>query len=633
MPTQPLLSYEVGVADAAAHMLDVELTLSAGGSGAGGAGGATARDDGKLPESVVLFMPVWAPGSYLVREYARHLEGLTAETPAGRVSARKVRKNAWAISTGGARSLTVRYRLYANDLSVRTNHVDASHAFWNGPSTYLVPEHMVGDGFSCVVHASVPETWSVATGLSPLASGDPSAAPGADAAPRRPGVERAFSCSSLDELMDCPFECGPMEERTFLVHGRQHEMWVWSSRHAGTVDWKKLSADTATIIDVEARLLAGDRPVSDALPYDRYAFLWHVSPRGRGGLEHANSCAMLVSPVLFTTRGGYLDVLSLVAHEFFHLWNVKRIRPAGLSPCQYEAENYTRLLWWFEGGTSYFDWRVLRLAGLCSVREYADHLAGELARLADTPGALVHPLEEASFDAWIKAYRPDENSVNTTVSYYLKGEVVCAMLDVEIRARTGGKRSLDDVLRHLWWAYGARDRPVPEEALPEIIAGVAGVPLGDVLGPWVQSNDRVDTASVLAKAGLWHERKPQPRQARASLGVKLRSRHGKPVIDSVFRGSSAMRGGLDNGDELLAIGGRRVEDGGIDNALHGLSAGAEVDVVFTRDGMVESRKVTLDPPMCGDGRLLLREDASPAQIALLEAWLGQGAAAALRGHG
>jgi predicted metalloprotease with PDZ domain len=595
--------YVVRCADARAHLLEVEVQL--------------VSLDGPLPPRLVLFMPVWSPGSYLVREYARHVEGLRAEAGGQPLRARKTRKNAWEIETSAAPRLAVRYLVYCGEVSVRTNHVDTTHAFWNGPSTYLLPEGH-DDDFQAELRVEGPAGWVVGTGLSRL-PGDASG--------------RAFLARSRDELLDCPVEFGPMLPMSFRVHDREHEFWVWRSRDSEQGDWPRLIEDTRRIVETEAQLLAGSRPAADALPYDRYAFLWQVSPRGRGGLEHANSCALLVSPHTFGTRLGYLDVLSLVAHEYLHLWNVKRIRPEGLTPYRYETENYTRQLWWFEGGTSYFDWRILRLANLATPREYTDHLASELARLADTPGALVHPLAEASFDAWIKAYRPDENSANSSVSYYLKGEVVCALFDLEIRSRTGGQRSLDDVLRHLWWSYGALDRPVPEGDLCRIFSEVAGSSLDALFARWVDSPASVDPGPWLAKVGLKHERKPSPRHAHGSLGAKIRTRGGRAMVDVVFRGGAGMKGGLEPGDEILAVGSRRVEDGSVDHALQPYAEGDVVDVQVVRDGWVERLRVQLDRPVLNDGRLTLREDASSEQLALLDGWLGAGAAQNLRSGG
>src|SRR6185312_10043317 len=306
-----------------------------------------------------------------------------------------------------------------------------------------------------------PPGWRAATPL-PRAKN----APGGDAI-------LCFDAPDFDMLVDSPIELGTHREDRFEAVGKPHRYVTWPAGAVGDADARRLVEDTRKILETEAALFGG------SLPYDVYELFLHLSPRGRGGLEHLSSAALIASPGSFGSRDAYLDLLSLVAHEVFHAWNIKRIRPAGLTPYRYDEECYTRLLWWFEGGTSYYDWRVLALARLCTVEEYLDHLAGEIAYLDQTPGRLVHALEEASYDAWIKLYRPDENSANSSVSYYRKGEIVCALLDLELRSRSGGRATLDKVLAHLWTEYGARGKAVPEDAMQGIFERVSGVELGD----------------------------------------------------------------------------------------------------------------------------------------------------------
>jgi predicted metalloprotease with PDZ domain len=588
------IAYEVALADAAAHLLEVTTTVRLASGGA-------------LPSPLTLFMPVWTPGSYLVREYARHVEGFAARADGAAAPHRKVRKNAWEITHAGARTVEVRYRLYANELSVRTNHVDATHAYWNGAATYLALEAAPEAGAR--VSVAFPADWSIATALEPEPStGAPS---------------RTFSAKTFDELCDAPFECGKLIERSFEALGKQHRIAAWDNADARTVDWDKLATDTRAIVEAEAALFAGDRPASQALPYDRYLFLWHVTPRGRGGLEHRSSATLMAKPASFQTKSGYIDVLSLVAHEFFHLWNVKRVRPAGLVPYRYEGENYTRLLWWFEGATSYYDWRTVRLAKLCTAAEYLTHLAEEIVRLEDTPGAGVHALEEASFDAWIKAYRPDENSLNSTVSYYLKGEIVCALLDLELRRRTASRFSLDDVLRHLYWEYGAKDVPVPEDGLPAIVERVSGASLDDCFARWVRGTEPVGVNEVLAHAGLKFERSARRDGPAASIGVRMKLEAGRAIVEAVPRGGAAHKAGIDVKDEILAIAGRRMPEGRLDPPLSGFAPGTSVPVVLSRDGWLRTVDLVLDPPHLPEGKIIPLPDPLPQARDLYQAWLGE----------
>jgi predicted metalloprotease with PDZ domain len=598
------ITHHVSIADAHAHLLAVETTVR------------LANGTGHLPASLTFFMPVWTPGSYLVREYARHIESLTASAGNEPTTCRKVRKNAWQVDTAGASTVSVRYRLYANDISVRTNHVDATHAYWNGAATYLGLEEAPAAGARVVVH--VREDWQIATALADetLSAADDPGAPS-------PRIDRgrAFRADTFDELCDAPFECSNLIVRSFTALGKTHRFAAWDNPDARAVDWDKLAADTKTIVETEARLFAGERPPEQACPYERYLFIWHVTPRGRGGLEHRDGATLMVRPSSFHTRNGYLDILSLVAHEFFHLWNVKRIRPAGLFPYRYEQENYTRLLWWFEGATSYYDWRSLRLAKLCTAAEYLHHLAEEMARLEDTPGAGVHALEEASFDAWIKAYRPDENALNSTVSYYLKGEIVCALLDIELRHRTGGAFSLDDVMRHLYWTYGKNNVPVPEDALPSIVREVAAVSLDDCFTAWIKGATPLRVNEVLAKIGLALERSSRREGPSASLGARLKLESGRAMVDVVPRGSAAHRAGIDPGDEIIAIANRRLPEGRLELPLQGLSPGTTVPVLVSRDAWLRTLDVTLAPPVPTEAKLVPLPDCPEPARHLYEKWL------------
>jgi len=571
--------HKVSLSDPNAHLITVSSTF-------------TAEPGGALPDPLVVGMPVWTPGSYLVREFARCVEGMRASAGGKEAVVRKERKNAWAIEHGGASELTISYELYCNDLSVRTNHVDQTHLFLNGAATFMFATHAPTAGAE--VTLELPESWKIASSL------------------KRAGTSpRVLTAKDYDELVDAPIHAGHLLSKTFEVQGKSHEFAVWGE--APAADWDEVVRDTRTIIETESKLLGG-------LPYDDYKFIWLMTPKSRGGLEHEASTALTIPPGSFDDRRGYLDVLSLVAHEFLHLWNVKRIRPAGLTPYNYEQENYTRLLWWFEGGTSYFDWRILRLAGLCTVDEYLEHLGDELARLEDTPGRMLQSAADASFDAWIKLYRADENTINSTVSYYLKGEIICALLDVELRARTNGERGLDHVLTELWRAYGTERRPVPEDGMAAIFERVAGKSMNDVLEPWVHGREELPIDTILAKMGL-EVRREAGRRARGSLGVRLRTSDGRATVAAVLRGRAAQRAGLDAGDEIVAAGGRRIEGGKVDPALAGRAAGSEVEMVVNRDGVMRTLNVKLDAPIPDRVRIGVAEGATSAQRSLLQGWL------------
>jgi predicted metalloprotease with PDZ domain len=553
---------------------------------------------GPLPEPLSLQMPCWTPGSYLVREYARHVEGLRAFVDDRACGARKSAKDTWAIAHGGASEVVVEYSVYAHELTVRTNHVSDTHGYFNGAATFLRP---VGDAsfdwesLPIELELQKPDAkWSIATGLARAESKG----------------ENVFVARDFDQLVDCPVDVGVHERHEFTVENKPHAIVLWGSPNR--CDRDRLVRDVTRIVQSESAMFGG-------LPYDSYLFLLHLAPGGRGGLEHENSTALLASPDAFDTDSNYEDLLSLFAHEFFHLWQVKRTRPAGLRPYRYQQENYTRMLWLFEGGTSYYDWLTLRRSALVSPKKYLDHFAGEIARLEDTPGRFAQTVEEASFDAWIKLYRPDEHSVNSTVSYYLKGEIICALLDCELRARSKGAKSLDDVIKYVWREFGQNAKGIPEDEIERVFATATGLDVSDLIDAWVRSTQPLAYDETLAKMGLTLRAKG----ARgAALGVRTRSEGGRCVLASVLRDSAAERAGLSPGDEIVAIDGRRVDEGSLRRRLEARKPGESVELVFARREWLQTTKVVLAEPSPDGYEIIPASNASEAARQLGAAWLG-----------
>lgn len=543
-------------------------------------------------------MPSWTPGSYLVREYARHVEGLRATALERACGVRKTAKDTWAIAHGGASEVTVEYAVYAHELTVRTNHVSDTHGYFNGAAVFVRPvkdPSFDWDALSIELELHKPDpSWSIATGLPRVESKG----------------ENVFVAKDFDQLVDCPVDVGVHERHEFVVESKPHEIVLWGSPNRA--DRERLVRDVSKIVATESAMFGG-------LPYDRYLFLLHLAPGGRGGLEHDNSTALLASPDAFESESGYEDLLSLFAHEFFHLWQVKRTRPAGLRPYRYEGENYTRMLWLFEGGTSYYDWLTLRRAQLVTPKKYLEHLASEIARLEETPGRFAQTVEEASFDAWIKLYRPDEHSVNSTVSYYLKGEIVCALLDLELRARSKGEKSLDDVIRYVWREFGQKLEGIPEDEVERVFAAATGVDVSDLIDAWVRSTQPLHYDEALAKMGLALRAKGS---RGASLGVRTRSEGGRCVLASVLRDSAAERAGLSPGDEIVAIDGRRVDDSGLRRRLEARKPGESVELLFARRDWLQSTRVVLAEPSPEGYEIIAAHGASEGARALGAAWLG-----------
>ena len=554
-----------------------------------------------------LVMPSWTPGSYLMREFPRNVVTFAAADGSGRpLGFAKTDKNTWRVDAPADGKLRVRYLVYADELSVRTSHVDASHAFINGTSAFMYLDGRQGEGARLEVRA--PQGWRITTALEETA----------------PGVFRA---EDYDRLADAPLEIGTHDLFELDVDGVPHRWAVWGR---GNLDRERLIADTARIVRAEQALFG-------ELPYERFTFILHLLPGGSGGLEHRDSTVLVADRFAF--RGpAYESFLGLVAHELFHAWNGKRIRPAVLGPFDYVRESYTRELWVVEGITTYYTDLVLRRAGIITPQRYLEKVAEQVARLATIPGRMVQPLEDASFDAWIKFYRPDANSPNATVSYYHKGGLVALLLDLAIREATGGARSLDDVMRALWAEYGRPDAGFPERRVEEVACEVAGADLKPFFDRWLRSTQELDFASVLAAFGLAlapaHEPRPgapapppptgepgaqQMREVKVGFQFKLEA--GKTIIGNVMAGTPAWRAGVSHGDELVALDGLRVDAMSLGFRMQEKAPGSTaILTVFRRDELINlAMQVESGPP----ARLAIhpKPEATPEQQALLQHWL------------
>ncbi len=398
-----------------------------------------------------LKMPVWTPGSYLVREYSRHIQGFKAvsKDKQKKLLSQKVSKNHWEVETKEVDNILITYRVFANELTVRTNHLDDTHGYFNGAALfYFIP----GLEQTPITVEVIPPhaTWRVSTAL-----------------PEIPGKVNQFYAKDFDTLVDSPFEIGSQAIYPFEVLGKPHKYAIWGT---GNVQPQKLIEDTKKIIEIEANLFGG-------LPYDDYLFILHLTHNSFGGLEHKNSCSLIYSRFYFRDTDKYNRFLQLVAHEFFHLWNVKRIRPKAIETFDYEQENYTPSLWFSEGTTSYYDMVIPLRAGIYNAQKFLELLGKEITRFLRTPGRKVQPLSESSFDAWIKLYRRDNNSDNCQISYYLKGELVSLLLDLLIRAKHQNKRSLDNVMVQMWEQFGKSEIGFTPHQLQQIIESVADMDL------------------------------------------------------------------------------------------------------------------------------------------------------------
>ena len=504
----PTISYTIAMSKPATHLLEVEMRLNWA----------------AMPEKAELKMPVWTPGSYLIREYARHVESFTANGAGGNaLTWRKTNKNTWQIETKGAPEIVVKYNVYANELTVRTNELNSDHAFFNNAALLMFPKDNLKTASTVRV---VPfGNWKVATGL-----------------PKVEGQANTFRAENFDILYDSPFEVGTFKEISFNVEGKPHRFIVEGE---GNYNLDKIASDTAKIVE-QAYKIFGE------LPYHDYLFI--LNTRGGGGLEHLNSTALQFNRFGFTTR--YKDFLTLVAHEYFHAWNVKRIRPDALGPFDYENENYTRLLWVAEGGTAYYEGVLVTRAGLISAEDFLAGKAAAMQALQNRPGRFETSLENASFDAWIKYYRPDENAVNNQISYYDKGEIVNFLLDLEIRKASNGAKSLDDVMRFLYTDFYKQNKNYTPDDYQKTAETMAGKSLNDFFAKYVRGTEEIDYNAVLNGFGLQLATGESANKT-AYLGATLRQDGEKLTVTAVPKETPAYQQGLNANDQIVAVDGVR----------------------------------------------------------------------------
>lgn len=552
----------------------------------------TAPAEGRLE----LMMAVWTPGSYLVREYARHLETISALGPAGEeLAVIKVAKNRWRVAGPAGARITVRYRLYAHELSVRTNFVDPSFALVNGAPTFLVPAGESGPAAGAfTVRLELPEGWTrVATSLPALAA------------------PRTFRAADYDQLVDSPIYAGSGTLRELAIDGVVHALLD----EGGDEFWQgeRALADLGKIAAAHRGLFGG------AFPYPRYLFL-NLLVEADGGLEHKDSTVIMASRWQAGTRKGYLDWLALVSHEHFHAWNVKRLRPVELGPFDYEREVHTESLWIAEGLTSYYDELQVHRAGLMTRKEYLERLSDQLEAFATTPGRLVQPVTAASWDAWIKFYRPDENSGNSRVSYYQKGALVGLLLDVEIRRATDGERSLDDVLRAAWTRY-AGDRGFRSDEFRALFSEVAGTDLSGLVARWLDTPEDLDFGPVLAWYGLRFKTPDDDDPPAGWLGAETKVDDGRLVVEKVLADGPAARAGIVAGDEILALDGYRVPVRDFEDRLEAFRPGQTTKVFLARRERILELSVTFGEAP-GERWNLEEDPAAPAEArARFAAWL------------
>jgi predicted metalloprotease with PDZ domain len=569
------LQYTVAMPEPTSHLFEVTLQVTDW-------AGAT----------LDLKMPVWTPGSYLVREYARHVQNFRAIDAQGNpIAVAKQSKNHWQLDTAGQSTITVRYQVFANELTVRTNQLDHTHGYFNGAATFFFIPDYQHQPISVTIAA--PDGWAIATPLPPAQN-----------------QKDTFIAPNFDILVDSPFEIGQHTVHPFEALGKPHEYVIQAGNHNLDVD--TLIIDTQKIIATEAAMFGG-------LPYDRYQFMLHLPTIGYGGLEHRDGCCLIFSRRGFADREKYEDFLQLVAHEFFHLWNIKRIRPKALEVFDYEAENYTPSLWFSEGTTSYYDFLIPYRAGIYSAKTYLKNLSKEITRYLTTPGRLVQPLSESSFDAWIKLYRPDANSPNSQMSYYLKGAMVTFLLDLAIRMKHQNAKSFDDVLPLMWAEFGRSETGFTPEDLKRVIESVAEMDLTNFFDRYVDGLVELPLDRALADFGLRLVTNADEGKLPPFMGLTLQHQE---TVKFVEAASPAERAGINVGDQLVAIEGLRIISEQFSNQLKDYAAGDTVRLTIFHQDVLSEVVVTLEAAKPTQYFVVPLENPTIEQQQRFIGWLG-----------
>ena len=583
LATAPAITYILSMPEPQTHYFEVEMQLR------DLSAANVKKNAGSDGPFVDVRMPVWTPGSYLIREYAKNVEAFTATAGGKAVRSEKVRKDTWRVYSS-ANNLTVRYRVYANELTVRTSFIDIDHGYVTPASIFMYVDALKNAPHRVVVQPY--KAWNqVTTGLNAVG-------------------KFTYEAPNYDIIVDSPIEIGNQTIFSFMAAGIPHRVAMYGLANYDSV---RLAADYTRVCET-AKSVVGEHPCQD------YTFIVHHIPQGGGGLEHLNSTTLETSPRSYETDGSYRRFFNLVAHEYFHLWNVKRIRPIALGPFDYSQENYTHLLWLSEGGTSFYADYIQLRAGMYTPANYVDVVANDINQIENQPGNFVQPVAESSFDAWIKGYRPNENSGNTTISYYSKGAVLTSLLNLAIIAGSNGQRTMDDLMRLLYTEYYKKqNRGFTDEEFRRAAEQTAGRKLDDFFDVGVNSADPINYDAYFAPVGLKLVNAAVKSQD-GFLGAATRTVNGKVYVSGVRRGSAAYVDGLNVGDEVMAVDGVPVGSD-LQKLINDRKVGNKLTFQVSRSGLPKEVSVTLTASPYVSYRLEPLPTRTDAQKTLYSKWL------------
>ncbi len=546
------VNYKLKMTNPQSHYFEVEMIL-----------------EGLTDKQIEVKMPVWAPGSYLVREFSKNVNQVFAfDENKNAIKTVKTAKNTWQLQNAlKGKRISITYQVYAFELSVRTSFLDLTHGFVSGSGVFMyVSNHQNIPG---QLEITPYREFNVVSTALPKAKISVSS-----------DSNKTFDFSNYDHLIDCPIEIGNQVEFQFMAAGVKHTVAMYGD---GNYDIEKLKVDMPKVIEAETQVF-GENPNKE------YLFIVHNVVDGQGGLEHMNSTTLSVNRWSYS-GAEYLGFLNLVAHEYFHLWNVKRFRPIELGPFDYDKENYTSLLWVMEGFTSYYDELIMRRAGFMSQEEFVSKMQNTINYVEGSVGSRVQSVAHSSFDAWIKAYRPNENSSNTTMTYYSRGQIIAAIFDVLIVDKYKGKKCLDDFMRSVYIKYAKElNRGISDKEFKMELEKFLEMDLTTFYAKYIDGTEIIPYGEYFSKVGIdvtyTGTKKP-------SFGASVKQEGGNVIVKSVRSGSSAEKAGISVNDEIIACNGFRVDQGSLEGTMNALKENEQVELLINRDDILFSTNVKI----------------------------------------
>jgi len=569
--------YELGMSQPWTHLFEVEMTI-----------------DGLAPsdKSIDFLMPVWRTGRYVIFDFAGGVQEFSARDNSGaKLTWRKINKSTWRVESNGSSKIAVRYKVFADEFNLRTRGLDDRHAFVDGSAVFMYVEKFRHLPLTLQVHPH--SDWHVTTGLDGVA-----------------GRKNLFHAPDFDYLIDCPLEVGTHQVFDFEAEGKPHRLSIF-----GEGNW-----DASKMIDDLKKIVKICREFWGELPYEHYTFMLHCTPSSGGGTEHINSTIIGLRPYIFREESGYRSFINVAMHEFFHTWNVKQLRPAGIHPYDFVKENYIEELWVAEGMTDYYTKILMRRAGFTSVDQTLDGLATALRDAQSRPGRTVQSLAESSFDAWIKFWKNSPNAFNSEVDYYDKGSDVSLILDLDIRHRSENRASLDDAMRTMAKRFPLSGTGYTNADLQKIIEELTNSGFAQFFEAYIYGTKEIDFKKYLDYAGL--EVIEKENKEKPEMGIMTAMIGDKTVVRRVIAGSAAHAAGLDRDDEILALNGSRVRHSDLESRLADFKVGDKITLTVFRDDQLRNFEVTLRAPVVPEYKVTRRKEANSLRKKIYSSWLG-----------